>query len=821
MSPPDPKTDELQTYGEFLSAVEAAGMYPWQWDIRSGRVTWSRGIGELFGIPQGASVATFDAYMDTLVPEARALVSDALARALGDEAAEYYVEHPVGAGEAQRWVAARGRVSRDGQGTPVRLAGVVWDITQRKQDEASLARLDRQWSMVREINRHILHARCESDLFTNACRIAVDVGGFRLAWVGLVSSDGVRVEVTARCGRDIHCLDGVHIEVASNEHGQGPAATAVRGERPFVMNDLGKGDAAEPWRAAAVARGHRSVGAFPLRRDGRVVGALSVSSDVAGMFDEEHVGLLRGLADDLGYVLDLLDGDAKRRVAEAALRSSEERYRAVFQQAFEGIFIVAPSHAIIDANESACRMLGYTREQALSLRAEDVVHRDDLARVPIRFGTIPPGGVILSERRFVCKDGSILQGELSTKALLDGNFQVVVRDVTERKQVQAQLLLADRMSSLGRLASGVAHELNNPLAYVMLNLELLGARLRKLELSDPNAGGELARGVSDAYEGAERMRRIVRTLSTFGRGDEDSVGPVDVNGVLDSAVEIASMQLRHRARLTRRYEATGPARADPFRLGQVFLNLLVNAADALREGAADNEIILVTRLREDGMVVVEVHDNGTGIPVDLQPRIFDPFFTTKPVGKGTGLGLAVCHAIVTSFGGQIVCESTPGQGAVFRMTLPRAIPESAISARSRVAPDGRGRSEGVRGRVLVADDDARVARILATTLDAHEVTVVSSGRDAIDRCRTEPFDCILCDVMMPDVSGVDVHDALRLDGRGMERRIIFVTGGAVTDATRSALARLDNPVLEKPVDMSRLRSVVGAAVAEGVALVPG
>ena len=257
------------------------------------------------------------------------------------------------------------------------------------------------------------------------------------------------MHVAARDGRDLACLDGVRVEVTDNEHGQGPVSLAVRTEQAFVTNDLASLAPPARWQSAALAKGHRSVAAFPMRRGGRVVGALSVSSDVPRVFDDELVDLLHGLAADLGYVLDLLDGEARRRAAEAALRSSEERYRAIFQQAFEAIFIVTPSYAIVDADESACRMLGYTRHEMLALRAQDVVHHDDLARVPIRFSTIPPGGVIVSERRFVCKDGSVVHGELSTKALLDGNFQVVVRDVTERKQVQTQLLMADRMSSLG------------------------------------------------------------------------------------------------------------------------------------------------------------------------------------------------------------------------------------------------------------------------------------------------------------------------------------------------------------------------------------
>jgi len=686
-----------------------------------------------------------------------------------------------------------------------------------KQSEASVARLNRQWSMVREINRQILHARSEKELFANACRIVVELGGFRLAWVGLVTADGLRVEPVERCGRDAACLDGVRVDVAETEYGHGPVARAVRDGLRFVVNDLTLDHDPPRWCAAALAVGHRSVAALPLRKGGRVVGALSISSEIRDAFDDEQVSMLVDLADDLGHVLDVLEGEKQRRDAETALRSSEERYRAVFQQAFEGIFAVAPSHAIVDANESACRMLGYSREELLTLTAEHVIHAEDLARVPIRFARIPPGGVVVSERRWVRRDGSIMAGELSTKALTDGNFQVVVRDVTERKQVQAQLLLTDRLSSLGRLASGVAHEINNPLAYVMLNLEMLDGSLHRLtNPADPEALLRLLSCIDDARDGAERMRRIVRALSTFGRGDEERIGPVDVNAVLDSAVEIASIQLRHRTKVVRHYGAQKPARANAFRLGQVFLNLLVNAADALPDGNPTNEIVLTTRTREDGWIVIDVEDNGAGVPAELQSRIFDPFFTTKAVGKGTGLGLAVCHAIVTSVDGEITCESRSDQGTRFRVALRPASAET-LHAHDGGAVVAIAGSSGCRGRVLVADDDVHVARALAATLAMHEVVVVTLGRDALARARAETFDCIVCDLMMPDLSGVEVHAALQKDGHGVERRIVFVTGGAVTDATRIGLTRIDNRVLEKPVDGARLCSVVGATVDESVA----
>ncbi len=208
-------------------------------------------------------------------------------------------------------------------------------------------------------------------------------------------------------------------------------------------------------------------------------------------------------------------------------------------------------------------------------------------------------------------------------------------------------------------------------------------------------------------------------------------------------------------------------------------------------------------------MAVEVQDNGHGIPRSVIARIFDPFFTTKPIGKGTGLGLSVCHSIVTSFGGTILCDSDEGKGTRFTVVLEAAVDEADVAPpASSPAPQ----SALPRGRVLVVDDDVRVARAVASALEGHDVQVASTGSEAVDRCRTEDFDCVLCDVMMPEVSGIDVHAALRAQGRGMERNVVFMTGGAVTEGARSALVRVGRPILEKPIDTTDLKTAVARTV---------
>jgi signal transduction histidine kinase len=250
----------------------------------------------------------------------------------------------------------------------------------------------------------------------------------------------------------------------------------------------------------------------------------------------------------------------------------------------------------------------------------------------------------------------------------------VARDFTERKHMQAQLMLNDRMATMGTLAAGIAHELNNPLAYVLANLDYVVAGLAPR--SAPYGDEELEEWrqvLAEAREGADRMRQLVRQLKTFSRVDEEHEERVELHPVLDSVVLMAAKEVRSRARLVKEYGAPLAVRGNEGKLFQVFLNLVINAAQAIPEGRREEHTVrLVTCSDARGRVVVEVHDTGCGIRPEHLGRLFEPFFTTKPTGVGTGLGLSICHGIVRALGGDIVVESPTGQGTVFRVVLPPA-----------------------------------------------------------------------------------------------------------------------------------------------------
>jgi CheY-like chemotaxis protein len=291
------------------------------------------------------------------------------------------------------------------------------------------------------------------------------------------------------------------------------------------------------------------------------------------------------------------------------------------------------------------------------------------------------------------------------------------------------------------------------------------------------------------------------------------MGPVELGRVIDSCVGMAWNEIRHRARLVKNLAPVPPVLANEGRLGQVFLNLLVNAAQAIPEGkAGDSRIRVSTGLAPDGRVVVEISDTGAGIPAELLPRIFDPFFTTKPPGVGTGLGLSICHSIVAAAGGEIQVESQAGQGATFRVLLPPALPGAEVS--TAAAPP---RPAARRARILVVDDEPLVGSVLERTLRAeHDVEVVASARAALQRIAAGvPFDAIVSDLLMPDMSGMDLHAALAAARPDLAARMIFLTGGAFTPAARAFLERQSVVCMEKRFDLATLRTARARTLGEG------
>lgn len=548
---------------------------------------------------------------------------------------------------------------------------------------------------------------------------------------------------------------------------------------------------------------------------------------------ETTVTPIRDMRGDRQRLLLSLRDSTDRRRAERALRASEERLRALVEATSDVVYDWDLSAGTLHWNGSITQVFGHVRTPAIETIDwwSDAVHPDDRERVERSLSRAVESGarVWAEEYRFrradgshadVTDRGSVIRNEAGRPVRMLG----AMLDVSERNAMQARLIMADRLASVGTLAAGVAHEINNPLAYVVGNVAFALRLLEKMagELEPGHASLaplERVRGaLAAARDGAERVRVIVRDLRTFSRIDDERRTAVDVVEVASSAIAMAENIVRHRARLVRELTPVPPVEATEARLGQVVLNLLINAAQAIPEGdPSRNEVRVTTSQPSPDVVEIAVSDTGVGIAPEHLGRIFDPFFTTKPVGEGTGLGLSICHSIVTSFGGSIDVESELQRGTTFRVRL-RATAEPS----ARPAPPPRHTLPGHRGRVLVVDDEPLVAQTIALTLeDDHDVIAFESSRAALELLRAgERFDVVLCDLMMPELTGMDLYEAVCALDEQQAARFVFLTGGAFTARARDFLERVPRRRLEKPFSSAALAGVVRDTVAEGALLSP-
>jgi len=512
-------------------------------------------------------------------------------------------------------------------------------------------------------------------------------------------------------------------------------------------------------------------------------------------------------------------GELEHRDGELESAGADE----LFEMSLDNVCVAGLDGYFKRVNPSWTRTLGWTEEELLSKPSVEFVHPEDRDATLAARARLSAGDTIGGPftNRYLCKDGTCRWFEWRSIAHVDRRLvYAVARDITERKlseaqlaearereaKLERQLVFADRMASVGTLAAGVAHEINNPLAYVSANIALILDSLRELgaEVSSPRLP-ELCDMAVAVQEGAERIRKIVRGLKTFSRAEQERRAILDLQPLLELSINMAFNEIRHRARLVKDYGQTPPVEADEARLGQVFINLLVNAAQAIPEGKSEaNEIRVVTSTSVSGGAVIEIRDTGAGIPAHLIGRIFDPFFTTKAVGIGTGLGLSICHNIVTALGGGITVTSREAVGTVFRLELPAAsgVPAAPVVA---TAP----KKAQVRARVLVLDDELAIGKVLGRILCDHDVSVVTTADEALGLLGSaKQFDIIFADLMMPEMSGMEFYAELTRRFPRLGERVIFVSGGAFSPRATAFLEGIQNECLEKPFDARSVLALV-------------
>ena len=412
----------------------------------------------------------------------------------------------------------------------------------------------------------------------------------------------------------------------------------------------------------------------------------------------------------------------------------------------------------------------------------------------------------------IVEDDTVVPSNLQEKLEslgLDAPIEIVVH--------RGELELAHRFASLGTMTAGVAHEVNNPLTVVVSNASIVSTDLEAFRAELARLGtpltaslrsrlDDMTQTLADITAAGTRIGRTVADLRSFVRPPSRETGRTDVVQALQWALRATAHELRLRATVKSSFEPVPLVAGDDVRLGQVFVNLLVNAAQAIQPGNAERNVVsLSTRLAEDGRVMVTISDTGEGIPEAARERVFDDFFSTKAAGVGTGLGLSICHGIIESIGGTLTLESEIGRGSTFSIVLQAAAPISEV-----LPPiDVTARELARQARVLAVDDEPMVLRSIQRSLREHEVLCFERAADALFAIELEaPFDVVFCDLMMPSMTGVELYESLQKRNPELARKIIFMTGGATSARTEEFLQGTSNQCIQKPFTAATLQLIV-------------
>jgi PAS domain S-box-containing protein len=513
-------------------------------------------------------------------------------------------------------------------------------------------------------------------------------------------------------------------------------------------------------------------------------------------------------------MVDRLDEERTTRLRLIAeLQHANEHARSLaagLRDAHDGFVVLDRERRIVYVNPAWLRMRDLRREQvlgkkSLELDPEQGVSAAHILAIDEALRNNKPWSGTVSFRH---RDGSAREADLSISPVFDDHCEVehyveLVRDVTARREAEAAMQQSERLASLGMLAAGVAHEINNPMTYVLGNLEHLSelAQDGALEV-EPAAEVDLALCLADCIHGARRVIQIVSDLRALSQQRQDEKAVASALQTIEICLRMAQSQIRHRAEVVRRFPTEDLwLGINAQRLSQVVLNLLLNGVQAMSAShATTNKLTVAVRRRSDGRGEISVSDTGTGMSLEVAQRIFDPFFTTKGTGVGTGLGLSICHSIVTGAHGEILVESELGKGTCFRIVLPLA--QLAEETAATQLASLRGLS------VLVVDDEPGVLTAIRRMLATCRTSTASSVKQALEMIEHDHYDLVLSDVMMAEVSGVELVNALRARAPALARRVCLMSGGLIGNDLEQAVKTIGVPLLHKPLTRGELHQAL-------------
>ncbi|MDR3478330.1 MAG: response regulator [Gammaproteobacteria bacterium] len=567
---------------------------------------------------------------------------------------------------------------------------------------------------------------------------------------------------------------------------------------------------------------------LPILYENKLLGVILLFSHDKVDSNKKSLEMLNAIGNQVGIFIvhkqsleKLKSSLSEKEVMLREILAAEGRYRAIMENASCGIVIHTPEGILLESNKQTKKIFGQINLSNLGKTFADFIVPTDQEYVAFQFKKLAAqksiGPIAVHVQH---DDRQIIDVEFSSVYVESDNENYIIsilNDTTESNRLLSQTLLSDKLATIGTLATGIIHEINNPLIWILNNLSYMKDKIKLLQPADDEKKNillKLNETIDESILGAERIRDIVHDLKGFTRVDQNDLTPVDVNAAVKAAINMAYPQFKNVAKLETSFDKNLPILLlNSNKLQQIFLNLIVNAAQAINKKDYEENVIRVKTCMTKNQICIDITDTGTGIPPEVLSKIFNPFFTTKPVGVGTGLGLSISHEIIHSIGGDIAVQSILNVGTTFSVHLPLQLKMQAPSETASVAII----MPLKRKKILVIDDEPTLLKVIKQILSKNHDITVSDGRAALRLLvdQGENFDAMITDVNMPDVSGIDLYRYVANQYPGLEQRIIFVTGGDYTSTATEFLRSIKNPCLEKPFTPAQLHQAVTTIFSDG------
>jgi len=498
----------------------------------------------------------------------------------------------------------------------------------------------------------------------------------------------------------------------------------------------------------------------------------------------------------------------ERNRLAGALQKSEEQYRTLVENAIEAICVVQDGMFKF-VNPKTTEISGYSNEELMSMHFADLIHPDDRGMVlEYHLRSLSDEGVPGAYPiRIFDKCGNTKWVQISSVLIIwEGRPATLnfLSDITERKLAEEQVVTTSKLASIGELAAGVAHEINNPLTSIMGYAQLL------LDVQDITP--EIKRDLRTIHEESQRMARIVQNLLRFARRYKAEKSHVDINDLIQRTLELRSYELKtSNIVVSTKFAPDLPKiLADYNQIQQVILNIVTNAEQAMLGSKRKGKITITTGIAENN-VQIRIADNGPGIAPENVGKVFEPFFTTKEAGSGSGLGLSVCHGIIAEHGGNVYAESLFGKGTTFIIDLPvlaegqTDIEKEAVGGREHKLPE-----QEVTGSILIVEDETFTSDLISRVLSerGHRSEAVPDGKAALKKLEENLYDICLLDLKMPEMSGIELYGIIKKRYPKLAKRVVFATGDIVAIETQEFLVSTGRKYLAKPFDYRELIEVI-------------